>query len=99
LTRRAVAWLTDGRISQTLDQEKPVMSKYIEIQLQSPATGAAYLAQWYVDGSPSGRAFPIYTVGELRFVAFFAEAPLLVADEATRAMLCERGYTVLSVAS
>jgi hypothetical protein len=75
------------------------MSKYIEIQKQTLANGAAYLAQWFVNGEPSGRAFPVYTVGELRFVAFFAEAPLVVADDATRARLCERGYDVLSALS
>ena len=74
------------------------MSKYIDIQMQSSALGAAYIAQWFVDGQPSSRAFPLYTVGELHFVAFFAEAPLVVADDATRAMLRERGYTLLSAA-
>jgi hypothetical protein len=38
-------------------------------------------------------------VGELLFFAYFAAAPLIVADDATRAMLCERGYNALSSAA
>ena len=75
------------------------MNRYIEIHLQSPATDAAYLAQWFVDGQPSGQAFPLHTAGELRFFASFAEASLVIADEATRAMLCERGYNAVSAVS
>jgi hypothetical protein len=74
------------------------MRTYIEIQIPSPAEGAAFVAQWYVGGERSGLAFRLSTVGELLFLAFFAEAPLLVLDEATRAMLCERGVHALSAA-
>jgi hypothetical protein len=38
------------------------------------------------------------TVGELLFFALFTEVPLIVPEDATRAMLCERGYTVLGTA-
>jgi len=37
-------------------------------------------------------------IGELLFFAYFTAAPLIVPDPATRALLCERGYTVRSVA-
>ena len=49
-------------------------------------------------GERSGQAFALSNVGELRFFAFFAEAPLIVPDDATRAMLCDQGYTVRSAA-
>jgi hypothetical protein len=37
-------------------------------------------------------------IGELLFFAFFAEAPLIVPDDSTRAMFCDHGYTVRSAA-
>ena len=74
------------------------MNTYVEIQRQSPADGAGFIAQWYAGGQRSGQAFPLSNAGELLFFAFFAEAPLIVPDDATRAMLCDRGYTVRSVA-
>ena len=44
LTRGVLAWFLSGCISQTIDQEQAVMNKYIAIQKQSPAGGAAYVA-------------------------------------------------------
>jgi len=75
------------------------MSKYVEIQIQSPAAGNGFVAQWYVGGERSGKAFTLANLGELLFLAFFVEAPMVVADDATRALLCERGYTVHSAVS
>jgi hypothetical protein len=75
------------------------MSKYVEIQIPSPAEGSGFVAQWYADGEPSGQAFPLFNTGELLFFAYFTEAPLIVPDDTTRAMLRERGYNVLSTAS
>ena len=74
------------------------MSSYVEIQVQSPVEGARFVAQWYVGGERSGQAFALSNVGELLFFAFFAEAPMVIPDDATRAMLCERGYSALSSA-
>ena len=74
------------------------MNSYVEIQIQSPADGAGFVAQWYAGGERSGQAFPLCNTGELLFFAYFTEAPLIVPDLATRAMLCDRGYTVRSVA-
>jgi len=74
------------------------MRTYVEIRMQSSANGAGFVAQWYADGERSGQAFPLFTVGELRCFACFAETPLIVADDATRAMLRERGYNALSAA-
>lgn len=42
------------------------MSSYVEIQIQSPAEGAGFVAQWYVGGVPCGQAFALCTIGELR---------------------------------
>ena len=75
------------------------MSNYVEIQVQSVADGSGFVVQWYVGGERSGQAFPVLNTSELRFFASFTEAPLIVPDEATRAMLRERGYTVFSAAS
>jgi hypothetical protein len=75
------------------------MSKYVEIQVQSPANGTGFVAQWYVGGERSGQAFPLFNTGELLFFAYFTEAPMIVPDDATRAMLRKRGYEVLSAAS
>ena len=74
------------------------MNSYVEIQIQSPADGAGFIAQWFAGGQRSGQAFPLSNAGELLFFASFTEAPLIVPDPATRAMLCERGYTVLGTA-
>ena len=74
------------------------MNRYIEIQVNSPAEGATFIAQWYAGGKHSGQAFPLANVGELLFFAFFVESPMVVPDDATRAMLCDRGYTVRSAA-
>jgi hypothetical protein len=74
------------------------MSKYVEIQSQSLADGAGFVAQWYTGGERSGQAFALSNVAELLFFAYFVEAPLIVTDDATRAMLCERGYNALSPA-
>ena len=74
------------------------MRKYVEIQVQSPADGAGFVAQWYAGGQRSGQAFPLSNAGELLFFAYFADSPLIVPHPATRAMLCERGYTVLGTA-
>ena len=75
-----------------------MMNSYVEIHIQSPAQGSGFVAQWYVGGERSGQAFSLCTIGELLFFAYFTEAPLIVSDEATRAMLRERGYIVLSAA-
>ena len=75
------------------------MSRYIEIQVQSPAGGTGFVAQWYVGGERSGQAFPLFNTRELLFFVYFTEAPLIVPDDATRAMLRERGYEVFSAAS
>ena len=74
------------------------MNRYIEIRMQSPTEGAGFVAQWYAGGERSGHAFALSNVGELLFFAFFAEAPMVIPDDATRAMLCERGYSALSSA-
>jgi hypothetical protein len=74
------------------------MSKYVEIQIQTPADESGFIAQWYVGGERCGQAFPLCNIGELLFFAFFAEAPLIVPDDATRVMLCERGYNALRAA-
>jgi hypothetical protein len=74
------------------------MNRYIEIQVQSPADGSGFVAQWYAGGERCGQAFPLLNTGELLFFAYFTEAPLIVPDDATRAMLRERGYNVLSMA-
>ena len=72
------------------------MNRYVEIQVQSPAAGSGFVAQWYVSGEPSGPAFAVFTTSELRFFATCTAAPLFVPDHATRAMLRERGHTVFS---
>jgi hypothetical protein len=74
------------------------MNSYVEIQVQSSANGAEFVAQWYAGGQRSGQAFPLSNAGEPLFFAYFTAAPLIVPDDATRAMLCDRGYTVRSVA-
>ena len=74
------------------------MRTYVEIQIQAPADGAGFVAQWYAGGERSGQAFALSNVGELLFFAFFAKAPMVIPDDATRAMLCERGYSALSSA-
>ena len=74
------------------------MRSYVEIQVQSPIEGVGFIAQWYVGGERSGPAFPLCTTSELLFFAFSTDAPIVVSDDATRAMLCERGYTVLGTA-
>jgi hypothetical protein len=74
------------------------MNSYVEIQIQLPADGAGFIAQWFAGGQRSGQAFPLCNTGELLFFASFTAAPLIVPDPATRAMSCDRGYTVLSVA-
>ena len=74
------------------------MSKHVEIQVQSPAEGSGFVAQWYAGEDRSGPAFPLCTIGELLFFAFFTDAPIVVSDDATRAMLRERGYTMLGTA-
>jgi hypothetical protein len=74
------------------------MSKYVEIQVQTPADGHGFVAQWYAGGERSGQAFPLFNTGELLFFAYFTEAPMIIPDDATRAMLRERGYIVLSAA-
>ncbi len=74
------------------------MNTFVEIQIQSPAEGAGFIAQWYAGGNRSGQVFPLSNVGELLFFAYFTAAPMVVPDDATRAMLRERGYTVLSAA-
>jgi hypothetical protein len=74
------------------------MSRYIEIQRQSPADGSGFIAQWYAGGERSGQAFPLLNAGELLFFAYFTEAPMIVPDDATRTMLRERGYNVFSAA-
>ena len=75
------------------------MSKYVEIQVQPPAEGSGFVAQWYTGGERSGQAFPLCNTGELLFFAYYTEAPLIVPDDSTRAMLRERGYNVFSKAS
>jgi len=74
------------------------MSKYVEIQVQSPADGSGFVAQWYAGGERSGQAFRLLNAGELLFFAYFIEAPMIVPDDATRAMLRERGVGVFSAA-
>ena len=73
------------------------MSKYVEIQ-QASADGTGFVAQWYVGGERSGQAFPLCNIGELLFFAYYTEAPMIVPDDAIRAMLRERGVGVLSAA-
>ena len=74
------------------------MNMYVEIQIQSPADGTGFVAQWYTGGERSGQALLLSSVGELLFFAYFVEAPLIVIDDATRAMLCERGVGAFSAA-
>ena len=45
------------------------MSKYVEIQIQSPADGAGFVAQWFAGGARSGQAFPLVNTSELLFFA------------------------------
>ena len=71
------------------------MNSYVDIQIQSSTQGVGFVAQWYAGGERSGRAFALANLGELLFFAFFVEAPMVVADDATRAMLCERGIADL----
>jgi hypothetical protein len=75
-----------------------MMNSYVEIQVQSPADGAGFVAQWYAGGKRSGQAFLLCNVGESLFFAFFTEVPMVVPDDATRATLCKRGYSALSSA-
>jgi hypothetical protein len=75
------------------------MSRYIEIQVQAPADGIGFVAQWYAGEERCGQAFPLLNIGELLFFAYYTESPMIVPDDATRAMLRERGYNVLSAAS
>lgn len=75
------------------------MSKYVEIQIQSPVAGTGFVAQWYAGGERSGQSFALANFGELLFFAFFVEAPMIVPDDATRAMLCERGYNAIDPTS
>jgi hypothetical protein len=75
------------------------MSKFVEIQVQSTTDGSGFVAQWYADGERSGQAFPLFNTGELLFFAYFTDAPMIVPDDATRAMLHERGVGTLSAAS
>jgi len=75
------------------------MNRYIEIRMQSPAAGDGFVAQWYAGGERSGQAFSLSNVGELLFFAFFTEAPIVIPNDATRAMLCERGYNVRNAAA
>jgi hypothetical protein len=74
------------------------MNRYIEIRMQSPAEGAGFVAQWFASGQRSGQTFPLCNIGELLFFAYFTEAPMVVPDDTIRAMLCDHGYTVRSVA-
>jgi len=74
------------------------MNSYVEIQIQAPADGATFVAQWHTGGERSGRAFPLCNIGELLFFAYFTDAPMVVSDGTTRAMLRERGYNALSAA-
>jgi hypothetical protein len=75
------------------------MNRYIEIQVQAPADRSGFVAQWYAEGERSGQAFALFNTRELLFFAYFTEAPMIVSDDATRALLRERGYNVLSTAS
>jgi hypothetical protein len=75
------------------------MSKFVEIQVQTLADGHGFVAQWYAGGERCGQAFPLFNAGELLFFAYYTEAPLIVPDDTTRAMLRERGYNVLSAAN
>jgi hypothetical protein len=70
-----------------------------QVQVQSPAEGTGFVAQWYAGGERCGQAFPLFNTGELLFFAYYTEAPMIVPDDATRAMLRERSYNVLSTAS
>jgi hypothetical protein len=74
------------------------MNRYVEIQVQVPADGSGFVAQWYAGGEQSGQAFPLLNTGELLFFAWFTEVPLIVPDDATRALLRERGVGALSAA-
>jgi len=69
-----------------------MMNSYVEIQIQAPAGGSRFIAQWYAGEERSSQAFPLRNIGELRFFAYYAGAPMVVPDDATRAMLRERGY-------
>jgi len=75
------------------------MNSHVEIQVQSPADEAGFVAQWYTGGERSGQAFPLCNMGELLFFAYFTESPMVVPHDATRAMLCDHGYTVLRATS
>jgi hypothetical protein len=77
-------------------RKEPAMSRYVEIRVQFPADGFGFVAQWYAGGERSGQAFPLLNTSELLFFAYYIEAPMIVPDDATRAMLCDHGYTVLS---
>jgi hypothetical protein len=47
------------------------MNMYVEIQIQLPANGPEFVAQWYAGGERSGQAFPLCNVGELRVDRLF----------------------------
>jgi hypothetical protein len=86
-----LAWFSSGSSADTSTRKEPVMQTYVEIQVQSPADGTGFVAQWYVGGERSGPAFAVFTTSELRFFAACTTAPLIVPDQATRTMLRERG--------
>jgi hypothetical protein len=94
-----VAWFSSGCTADTSTRKEPAMSKFVEIQVQSTTDGSGFVAQWYADGERSGQAFPLFNTGELLFFAYFTDAPMIVPDDATRAMLHERGVGTLSAAS
>jgi len=45
---------------------------------------------------PARRCASKLNIGGLLFFAYFTDGPLIVLDDATRAMLCDQSYTVLS---
>jgi hypothetical protein len=49
-------------------------------------------------GSDPARHFRCVPSASCDSIAYFTQAPLIVPDDATRAMLRERGYNVLSAA-
>jgi hypothetical protein len=65
------------------------------VGLQQPDAG--HISR-YVGDKPSGQASALANFGKLLFFAYFAEAPLIVPADATRAMLSARSYKVRSAA-
>ena len=67
--------------------------------MQKPLNGSPHSrCVWCAHLEAGNTPFRLWNIGELLFLAYFAEAPLIVTDDASRAMLRERGYNALKPA-